>query len=69
MDQEQKKLYEDIDRIVNIKPNTKALKQQAEKVFGEVKQKFEELLKNGKYNLVISSLKRLTEENENNKIK
>lgn len=79
MDQDQKKLHEDINRIVNIKSlkefsqeetgmtrNNDALKQQAEKVYGQVKQKFEELLKNGKYNLVISTLKKLTEENENN---
>ena len=79
MDQEQKKLHEDINRIVNIKSlkefsqeesgiprNNDALKQQAEKVYSQVKQKFEELLKNGKYNLVISTLKKLTEENENN---
>lgn len=79
MDQDQKKLHEDINRIVNIKSlkefsqeetgmtrNNDALKQQAEKVYSQVKQKFEELLKNGKYNLVISTLKKLTEENENN---
>ena len=79
MDQDQKKLHEDINRIVNIKSlkefsqeetgmtrNNDALKQQAEKVYGQVKQKFEELLKNGKYNLVISTLRKLTEENENN---
>ena len=79
MDQDQKKLHEDINRIVNIKSlkefsqeesgiprNNDAWKQPAEKVYSQVKQKFEELLKNGKYNLVISTLKKLTEENENN---
>jgi hypothetical protein len=45
---------------------TPEMKKEAERMLDIVKQKFSKLIAQGNYNQVISTLKRLTEENENN---
>jgi hypothetical protein len=59
-----KKLLEDINNIVNDKPweKSSSLKNSAIKTLKDVVSKYNGLINQGKYNLVISSLKRLTED-------
>ena len=47
---------------------TPQMKQEAERMLSAVKDKFSKLIDRGKYNLVISTLKKLTEETEKNNV-